>query len=138
MVNTISIGQAYTVPTSGFLPGATVAMNPSVSNVKNVPCYVRVKAVISNSNVKDCLDINFDTASWTYNISDGYYYYNSAINPQGMTTPLFTHITVKGEAEMTEIQKELFNDFDEDMIIYAESVQAESFDTAAKAFSAVN
>ncbi|EGX67689.1 hypothetical protein HMPREF9022_04957, partial [Erysipelotrichaceae bacterium 2_2_44A] len=70
----------------------------------------------------------FDTKDWTQ-ADDGYWYHNSIVEPGAVTSSLFTKVTI-GDIE-TESQK-TFN-----IIIYAESVQAEGHHNIRDAFAGI-
>ena len=87
-------------PTEGvyIIPGDIVSKQVSVENVCDHPFYLRVKLVSGTSNQvlspDDCLKMNIDTHNWT--AVDGYYYYNSILQPGEMTSALFTQVEIVG------------------------------------------
>ena len=80
------------------IPGDIVSKQVSVENTCEHPFYLRLKLVSSATNEAlspdDCMKLNIDTANWTYR--DGYYYFNSPLEPGALTTPLFTQVEVVG------------------------------------------
>lgn len=81
-----------------IIPGDIVSKQVSVENICGHPFYLRVKLISSTNNeqlsAEDCLKMDIDTKNWTY--VDGYYYYNSILQP-GETTPvLFSQVEIVG------------------------------------------
>ena len=87
-------------PTEGvyIIPGDIVSKQVSVENVCKHPFYLRVKLVSGTTNQAlspdDCLKLDIDTRNWT--LVDGYYYYNTVLQPSETTTPLFTQVEIVG------------------------------------------
>ena len=82
------------------MPGQVISRITTVENSGTVPVYLRVKLTKqvndSTLSAENCLDMDINTADWTY--QDGYYYYNTALPAGVFTAPLFTTITVDGFA----------------------------------------
>ena len=125
--NKIELNEEYTPPLNmkeELEQGREVSYTkkPYVTNTGSVDCYVRVKAEISDSRVKEYVtidynsseEINDNSADWYY--KDGYYYYKEVLKPGEDTEPLFTTVTIAGDAD--NIVLEGF-----DIYVYAESVQ---------------
>ena len=90
-------------------PGNTVGKVVNVKNMGDADCVVRVKAekawgerqagdgkmVVNSALPTDNILIEYDTAHWRYDQSDGYFYYKGVLKP-GETTlaPLFKEFTV--------------------------------------------
>ena len=119
-INTIEIEEDYSKPDSTPDEGDTIAKNPSVKCTEGVDCYVRMYCEFSDAQAEKIFSLNFDTENWTEKQSDGYYYYIYVLSEGESTTPLFTEISVEGDASGFE---------DLDLICYAESVQAVDADT---------
>jgi len=87
-------------PTEGVfvIPGDIVSKQVSIENICAHPFYLRVKLVSRASNqalnAEECLKMNIDTANWT--CRDGYYYFNTILQPGETTTNLFTQVELVG------------------------------------------
>ena len=87
-------------PTEGVtvIPGDVVSKRVSVQNVCDQPFYLRLKLVSSSTNEEltpeECMKLDIDTVHWTY--LDGYYYYNTILNPTETTPALFTQVEIVG------------------------------------------
>ena len=97
-----------------------------VRNTGSVPCYIRVYAALSDTTIPAHMD--FDTKDWTQ-ADDGYWYHNSIVEPGAVTSSLFTKVTIE------DIEIEQRKTFD--IIIYAESVQAEGYRDIRDAFAGI-
>lgn len=123
--NDIMIEEEFTPP-KAWQPNTTYKKDVKIRNTGTVPCYIRVYAALSDADIP--AEINFDTGRWIQS-SDGYWYQNSIIEPGANTPSLFTKVTIQdAEAE----QLKTF-----DVIIYAESVQAEGYSDIWDAFAGV-
>lgn len=80
------------------IPGDIVSKQVSVENVCAHPFYLRVKLVRGATNEtlsqEDAMKLDINTNEWTY--QDGYYYYNSILQPGQVTVPLFTQVEIVG------------------------------------------
>ena len=134
-------------------PGEALAKDPTVKNIGANPCFVRVKVegldqftekfngamiTLRHGNYVE----GYDDTNWTYNETDGYYYYNKVLATEatagnqynvGLTTttkPVFnqivmpTELTNNAEAEPIEI--------------YVEAVQAQGARPSWSAVKAMN
>ena len=130
--NNIEIEEEFDPP-SELLPGLSFTKNVKVTNKGPNTCYVRVKAVFSDSDMEKYCDVDWNIYSennvngWIYNNEDGYYYYPASIAVSEKTTSLFTTVTMKENASASD-----FKDFD--ILIYAESYQADGFENYEKAW----
>ena len=113
-------------------PGEALAKDPTVNNVGDNPCFVRVKveglnclAPAGEIGLRYKYADGYNTTDWTF--KDGYYYYNKVVGAdyqyttEGMkkeTTPLFDQIVMPTD---------LTNGYDGeyDIQITAEAVQAQ-------------
>ena len=81
------------------IPGDIVSKQVSVENVCDHPFYLRVKLVNGSTNetlnADDCLKLDIDTVNWT--AKDGYYYYNTILQPGQTTQELFTQVEIVGD-----------------------------------------
>ena len=99
-------------------PGDTTPKTITTTNAGTINAAVRVKYIdawynendqqILNSGIpNNAVIINFKTPSnWTYNSTDGYYYYNYYLKPGESTTSLIESVTLNsslGEATCTEV-----------------------------------
>jgi predicted ribosomally synthesized peptide with SipW-like signal peptide len=137
--NNITIGKCDVVieedfdPPNKYEPGDIINKKPWVSNIGTVPCYVRIRADISNGQLAEYLDIDFNSDEWSAKQEDGYYYYlgngsNKGILGAGETTEaLFTTVKIQDN-----IPSDLILNFD--IYVYAEAVQAQGFDSADEAW----
>ncbi len=97
-------------------PGDEIKKVVSIQNVGKSDCYVRVKALFSDSDMEKVCTVDWNTTDWVYNSADGYYYYKGRIKNGESTTNLCTAVKVLPTA--TNIKKF-------DIIVYAECCQAE-------------
>lgn len=125
--NDITIVEQFTPPDE-IKPGVTFDKFPQVQNVKSVPCYVRMFADVGDSDVNEFLTINFESSKWTTKQDDGYYYYTEILEPGSTSEPLFTTVSISENADESK-----FKDFD--ILIYAESVQSEGYETYEDAWA---
>lgn len=119
--NTIEVVEEYEPPEK-LIPGMKIKKAPRVENTGNLPCFVRMKAVFSDSAAeKFCepLEIGVD---WDYEAKDGYYYYKKILQPGESTQPLFEWVVIKSmkDDDTSYTEKEMV---DFDILIYAESLE---------------
>lgn len=89
---------------AGLMPGETADKIVYVENTGDNPFYTRVK--LNNSILPygepgaqlsfDKIALNIDTAHWQLG-SDGWYYYLTAVDKGGETTPLFTEVMFRAD-----------------------------------------
>ena len=104
-------------------PGEALAKDPTVTNIGNNPCFVRVKVTgLNQFGNKGEITLRhgnyvagYDSTNWT--LYNGYYYYNKVLAIGTVTEPLFNQIVMPvgltgGEATVS-------------IDIYAEAVQAQ-------------
>ena len=121
--NKIRIAETFTPP-QAIEPGDVIRKDVKIQNGGPSPCFVRVKAVFSDSAMKDYCTVDRNSTDFVYDESDGYYYYKRALdydkeNQRGqMTESLFTTIAID-----EGMPREKLKSFD--VIVYAESYQAE-------------
>lgn len=113
--NDIEVKENY-VPPLNITKGISFTKEPYVNNVGNVDCYVRIKSVVSDSRVKEDLDIDYNEEDYVYNEKDGYWYYKNIVKPGESTKPLFTTVKIADNAD--DIVLDGF-----EIYVYAESVQ---------------
>lgn len=122
--NNITIVERFEPP-AAIHPGDVIAKNVKVKNLGPSDCYVRVRAVFTNSDMEKYCTADWNTSDWVYD--QGYYYYKKALTKNELTTSLFTKITVDSDAD-----EQKFGDLD--VLVYAESYQRGSFKDYASAW----
>lgn len=115
---------------TGVMPGDVVSKVVTVENVGTQPAWVRVKvdqAIVPATLTMDGITLDFNYTNWT-SMTDGYFYYNSALAAAATTEPLFTGVSYSSA---------LGNDYMNAVVtiyVSAEAVQVanngSSFDTA--------
>ena len=116
-------------------PGEALAKDPTVENKGANPCFVRIKVTgldsLKNAGLseQDIALRNVDTAHWTYNEEDGYYYYKGILAAGQKVEDLFTHIVMP-----TDLNNETVKDTPYNVVVKAEAVQAQG---ARASFEAV-
>lgn len=94
-------------------PGDVVSKKPRAVNNSDIDVYVRMRAVVSNTDLLEPIVVN---VGWILK-SDGFYYYNKALKPGEKTNNLFESVTIKKNCIKEEIK-------DLSVQVYAEAVQA--------------
>lgn len=131
--NEIEIEEDF-VPPSKLEPDTTFRKTVRVKNTGSVPCYVRVFADFSDSEIRDIAMFSSDgtnflpvpdyqanlPAGWVYDESTCYYYYTEPVQPGESTQALFHSVNVKfpNEQSVREFR----------IIVTADSVQAAGSD----------
>ena len=81
-----------------IMPGDIVSKQVSIENVCDHPFYLRVKLVSGSTDKTltpdDCLKLDINTQYWTQ--EDGFYYYNTILQPGETTPALFTQVEIVG------------------------------------------
>lgn len=116
--NNISIDEVY--ESEPITPGASITKKVHIYNDGPNACYVRVRAVFTDSNVGKYAVIDWNLEDWEYNTKDEYYYYKQPIKEGESTSYLMTSIAISEEIPKESIQ-------DVNLIVYAESYQSEGF-----------
>ena len=84
---------------TGVMPGTKVTKIVEVKNTGTgaafLRLYVEKNVYGANQEPKDSelVSLNFNDTDWTYSESEGYYYYNRALEPSDTPEPLFTTVT---------------------------------------------
>lgn len=120
--NEIRIQEKFQKP-SYWLFSTTYEKEVRIQNTGSIPCYIRVFAEVSNADIPAQMVLN--TTAWK-KCKDGYYYYKDIVAPEQKTAALFQHVQIT-EAD---IKQEAFQ-----IIVYAESVQAQGYEDSEAAFS---
>lgn len=120
--NSFSVGNSRIQISEEFLPedlqpGVSIAKKVNIINNGRNPCELRVLACLSDMDMQEYIDIDYNTAAWELK-EDGYYYYRDIVEAEGITEPLFTKVSVSAEAPAAELK-------DFQIYIYAESSNAE-------------
>lgn len=126
--NNISIVEDF--PVDEIAPDKTIVKQVAVRNDGSMDCYVRVAVEFSTSFASDSIVLDIDTVNWEHDEADGYYYYLYPIAEGETTAPLFTELEADNALDTN------IGNFD--IIVYAESVQANghtSYSSAWDAFS---
>ncbi len=135
--NKVSIEEpSYTAPDKIY-PGLKVNKDPIATNVGNLPCYVRMRVVFSDSHAEDFCNLEWntgDSSNWKYNENDGYYYYTQILQPDKSTEPLFKSVEILKTKPVTNESDPVATYSAEDIIEfeiipYAETAQAGNYET---------
>lgn len=126
--NTIEIVEDFKPPEE-LKAGVEFTKDVKIKNTGASECYVRVKAVFTNEDMKPLCDIDINTVDYDYNEEDGYYYYKHSINIDDCTNSLFTKVKIKDDAK--DIKPF-------DILIYAESYQSRGFNDYKSAWDNFN
>lgn len=125
--NRVEIVETFNPP-SELLPGISFQKDVKVENVGPSDCYVRIKAVYTDSDMGKYCSVDFNTADYEYNATDGFYYYKQILKSGESTPSLFTTVTLSNEISTAEIK-------DFDILIYTESYQSAGFNEYDKAWA---
>lgn len=126
--NRIEIQEDFQPPEE-IVPGVEFKKDVTVTNVGLSDCFIRIKAVFTDSDMgKYCTvdfnaseDANDRSADYWYNAADGFYYYKKVLKQGDVTESLFTKVKVSEDIPAAEIKGF-------DILVYAESYQAGDFD----------
>jgi hypothetical protein len=119
--NTIEIVEDFDPPEE-VKPGTVITKDVKINNLGPNDCYVRIRALFSNSDMAKYCTVNWNTTDFIYDAQNGYYYYPAVLTVGAVTPSLFTTITVSSDIPENEIKE--FR-----VIVYAESYQSEGFAT---------
>lgn len=114
--NTIEIVEEFDPPEE-LIPGVSFTKDVNVKNIGTAKCYVRIKALFSNSHMEQLCLVDWNETDWIYNPTDGYWYYPKELSQNTSTPSLFTTVKIKDDTPEDQI-------IDFDIIVYAESVEA--------------
>lgn len=123
-LNEFIVGENKIEVTEDFQPPSTLPENPEpftkkpwVVNTGNLPCYVRMRADVSDDSAECDFYYNenkgYNNNDWYYNENDGYYYYTKILEAGSETQALFDKV-MSGKAAPIDF----------DILIYAESITA--------------
>lgn len=125
--NTLVIGGVNTevveefTPPEKLEPGTSFTKDVKVKNLGPSECYVRIKAVFTDSDMEKYCTVDFNTRDYVYNEDDGFYYYTEILRVGDITPSLFTTVSLSEEITEAEIK-------DFDILVYSEAYQSEGFD----------
>ena len=98
LLETGADGAAFPSEPMVILPGDVVSKTVRVENTGGHPMYLRIQLTPGVNDpaltADHCIDLDINESDWTY--ADGYYYYNTALEPGDTTSPLFTQVTFIG------------------------------------------
>ena len=123
----VSIEEDFTKPPD-VNPGDTITKKPRAVNTGEIPCYVRMRVVVSNEDLCEPLSIN---SGWTKG-SDGFYYWSSVLQPGEKTGNLFDFVKIKSGIDKKDITSTSL-----DVQVYAEAADARN-NSADAAWAALN
>ncbi len=132
MANAVGIGGCNVEIQEDFEPpqtldkGGSFKKDVSVKNMGPGNCYVRVKAVFSNSDMEACCSVDWNTTDWVYDTAEDYYYYPVSLKEGESTDSLFTTVS------WNDNLPDQIRDFD--IIVYAEGYQAHPFENYQEAW----
>lgn len=96
---TAADGSDFPAEGVAVMPGDVISKIVTVENSGDHPFYLRLqvsKSVTDGSlSAEKCLALDINTEDWTYR--DGYYYYNTLLQPGETTAPLFTQVEIVGK-----------------------------------------
>lgn len=99
-------------------PGDNIRKAVTISNTGKNSCYVRVLSLLSEKDVEEYAQINYNLQDWNL-AEDGYYYYRDVVEPGESTAELFSEVDIS-----SEVPQELLKGFK--ILVYAETVNAEA------------
>ena len=117
-VNT-EIVEEFTPPTK-LEPGVSFTKDVSVKNLGPSGCYIRIKAVFTDSDMEKYCTVDWNTDDFVYNEKDGYYYYVKPLDVNETSASLFTTVTLSDDIKSEEIK-------DFDILIYSEAFQSSGY-----------
>lgn len=101
VTNSLTVGNVETEIREDFpdpdpLPGVPMTKEVRIENCgKKNDCYVRVKAVFSDSVMEALCEVDWNTRDFAYDESDGFWYYREILQVGEVTEPLMTAVTIK-------------------------------------------
>lgn len=107
-------------PPDKLEPGTAFTKDVKAKNLGPSACYVRIKAVFTDSDMGKYCTVNWNTRDFAYNSEDGYYYYKKVLDVGKHTESLFSTITLSDSIPPGEIK-------DFDVLVYLESYQSNGF-----------
>lgn len=117
--NVIEVNEIFEPPIK-LEPGIIFKKDVKVDNTGLSDCYVRIKAVYTDSDMGKYCSLDIDSENYIYNPDDNFYYYKNILESGASTPSLFTTVTLSQDIPVAEIKNF-------DILIYAESYPAADF-----------
>lgn len=142
VVNEITIGGVNVgviedfQPPKGLKPGTSFIKDVKVENKGPSDCYVRIKAVFTDSVMGDNCTVDWNIEDKEYNEEngewvdkgDGYWYFTEPLEVGDVTESLFKNVKVSDD-----IDPSIIKDFD--ILVYAEAYQSDGFKNYTEAWA---
>ena len=109
------------IPPPEHIAGTTAIKDVRIKNLKN-DCFVRVKILVSDSDIDKNIKLNYDTTG-NWKEYDGYWYYTLPLKTGETTVPVLNSVTF-----IETLNEGINKNTEFEIICYAESVQSETFD----------
>lgn len=135
--NRIEIIEDFSPPEK-LEPGVEFKKDVSVKNVGLSDCYVRIKAVFTDSDMEKYCVVDWNTDDFEYNANDNFYYYKKELKQGEITESIFKKVIIKttydsdGDGIEENISTDEMKDFD--ILVYAESYQSRGFNNYTEAW----
>lgn len=81
-----------------------------IHNKQSVPCFVRVKLLWSDFNVKQKSSLDIDETNWEYNQEDDYYYYKEVLAPNTGVASFFSTLRVQNPTEQDDFEVTVYEE----------------------------
>ena len=120
----ITIEEDFVKPPRDPSPGTTIKKN--VSAITNgSDSYIRMMVLVNDSDIEDCITLNYSNSSNWIKEADGYWYYKVPVKKGHRTDKLLESVT---------FNKRLPEGKNLEIICFGESVQSEGFETGYKSY----
>lgn len=123
--NQIRIEESFDPPDE-LKPGITIPKSPRLFNESEIPVYVRMSVHFSDSAAEAFCEPLSIKNGWSRH-SDGYYYYVHPLASKERSEALFDAVKIKDSISSKDL-------IPFELLVYAESVQAEGFASAEEAW----
>lgn len=138
--NNFTVGEITTeIEEDPKVEGSTIKKDPKVTNHGASDSIIRMRVSVSPKKIADYLatnkGINYDTNTWYYNETDGFWYYQGIVATNASTTSLFTEVTGLLDKD-GKIIEEFKNVDNFEITLYQEAVQAKVWDKDGNALQA--
>ena len=121
IIETGANGLPYPKDSIEIIPGQTVTKQVVIQNTCSHPFWLRVEIITgSNNSAKDVIEI-LDLNHRDWKEHDGYYYYNTILQPSEITAPLFSQVLFSGQH-----LNETYSGTDLTLSVRASAVQSEN------------
>ncbi len=116
----VDCGISEIFPTPVVKPDSTAEKNVKIKNTGNLPAYVRVRVVYSDSIAEELSEIRLENIErWEYDAQSDFFYYTEIVHPGESTAALMSGISFLSSGESVDF--EVLGDFQ--ISIYAELMQ---------------